>query len=275
MDTRPPQHRPLKQLIYDIIFGFESRPGKYFDVVLICMILVSVAAVLMDSVAGWHARFGTLFYRLEWFFTIAFTLEYGLRIYSSPNRLRYIFSFYGIVDFISIVPTYVAFLYPAAAYLIVIRVMRVLRIFRILKLLRYLREANLLFAALYNARRKIFVFLFSLATLIVIFGSLMFLIEGPKNGFDSIPKSIYWAIVTVTTVGYGDISPKTPLGQAVAAVAMICGYAVIAVPTGIIGAELMREANRERWTKLRVCDNCQLAGHDDDAIFCKRCGASL
>ena len=267
--------RSTKQIIYDIIFGFESKPGKYFDVVLICMILVSVIAVLLDSVASWHVHYGRLFYWMEWFFTIAFTIEYGLRIYSSPNRRRYIFSFYGVVDFASIVPTYIAFLYPSAAYLIVIRVMRVLRIFRILKLLRYLSEANLLFLALYNARRKIFVFLFSLATLIIIFGSLMFLVEGPENGFDSIPKSIYWAVVTVTTVGYGDISPKTPLGQFIATIAMICGYAVIAVPTGIVGAELMREASRDHWTELRVCGNCQKAGHDDDAVYCKRCGAEL
>lgn len=275
MDKRPDDKPSFKETIYDVIFGFESKPGRYFDVVLIGMILVSVAAVLLDSVASWHLRYGELFYRMEWFFTLAFTVEYVLRIYSSPNRLRYILSFYGIVDFLSIVPTYVAFLYPSAAYLIIIRIMRVLRIFRILKLLRYLSEANLLFNALYNARRKIFVFLFSLATLIIIFGALMFLIEGPKNGFDSIPKSIYWAVVTVTTVGYGDISPKTPLGQAVAALAMICGYAVIAVPTGIIGAELMREATRDRWTHLRECPNCHKSGHDEDAIYCKRCGAEL
>ena len=275
MDKRKTDKPSIKETIYDVIFGFESKPGRYFDVVLIGMILVSVAAVLLDSVAAWHLQYGELFYRMEWFFTLAFTVEYVLRIYSSPNRLRYILSFYGIVDFLSIVPTYVAFLYPSAAYLIIIRIMRVLRIFRILKLLRYLSEATLLFNALYNARRKIFVFLFSLATLIIIFGALMFLIEGPKNGFDSIPKSIYWAVVTVTTVGYGDISPKTPLGQAVAAVAMICGYAVIAVPTGIIGAELMREASRDRWTRLRECPNCQKTGHDDDAVYCKRCGAEL
>ena len=172
---------------------------------------------------------------LEWFFTIAFTIEYILRIYSSPNPRGYIFSFYGIIDLLSILPTYIAFIFPGSAYLIVIRVLRVLRIFRILKLFRYIGEANILFRAMMQARRKIFVFLFFVSTLIVVFGTLMFLIEGPENGFTSIPRSMYWAIVTVTTVGYGDIYPNTPFGQLIASFAMVCGYAIIAVPTGIVG----------------------------------------
>jgi len=271
MDTRS----RLRRSIYDVIFGFESKPGKWFDIILICMILTSVIAVLLDSVAEYHARFGLILYRLEWFFTAMFTVEYLLRIYSYPETRKYIFSFYGIIDLASILPTYIAFLYPSAAYMIVIRIMRVLRIFRILKLFRYIGEANLLFTALYNARRKIFVFLFSLTTLIVIFGALMFVIEGPANGFVSIPVSIYWAVVTVTTVGYGDISPKTPLGQAIAALAMICGYAVIAVPTGIIGAELLYEASRDRLKATRICEGCGKREHAEDAVFCDACGAKL
>lgn len=264
-----------RQIVYDIIFGYESRAGKLFDVALIIMILVSVVAVLLDSIQKYHLSYGAFFYRLEWFFTIAFTVEYLLRLYSTPNKKTYVFSFYGLIDLFSILPTYIAFLFPSAQYLIVIRIMRVLRIFRILKLFRYMGEANLLYTALLQARRKILVFLFSVLTLIVIFGALMFIIEGPENGFHSIPRSIYWAIVTITTVGYGDISPQTPLGQLVAGIAMICGYAIIAVPTGIIGAELMNEV-QQRNTKVvddsRKCVSCEATGHDMDARFCKFCG---
>ena len=265
----------FRQIIYEIIFGYESRAGKLFDVVLIAMILVSVTAVLMDSVEQYHLRYGAFFYRLEWFFTIAFTIEYLLRLYSTPNKKAYVFSFYGLIDLFSILPTYIAFVLPSAQYLIVIRIMRVLRIFRILKLFRYMGEANLLYTALLQARRKILVFLFSVLTLIVIFGALMFIIEGPEHGFHSIPHSIYWAIVTITTVGYGDISPQTPMGQLVAAVAMICGYAIIAVPTGIIGAELMneyQERSKKEAENSRKCVSCKSTGHDMDARFCKYCG---
>lgn len=273
---KPRVHKQgIRQILFDVIFGVESRAGKLFDIVLICMILASVAAVLVDSVAAYHARYGALLAGMEWFFTLAFTLEYLLRIYSYPQARKYIFSFYGIIDLVSILPTYIAFLYPSAAYLLVIRVLRVLRIFRILKLFRYIGEANMLFAALYNSRRKIFVFVFSISTLIVIFGALMFIVEGPANGFNNIPVAIYWAIVTVTTVGYGDISPQTPLGQAIAALAMICGYAVIAVPTGIVSAELMQEFRRERMEDDRVCKACNKRGHVQDAAYCSACGEKL
>lgn len=265
---------PLQARVNDVIFGYESRAGKWFDVVLIFMIIASVSAVLLDSVPDLHAQYGDALIRLEWFFTFLFSIEYGLRIYSTLNKREYIFSFYGLIDLFSILPTYIAFLFPSVQALIVIRIMRVLRIFRILKLFRYMGEANLLYTALLQARRKILVFLFSVLTLIIIFGALMFIIEGPEHGFHSIPHSIYWAIVTITTVGYGDISPQTPLGQFVAGLAMICGYAIIAVPTGIIGAELMSEyqergRNRDR---SRICSSCKASGHDLDARFCKFCG---
>lgn len=265
----------LKQRIHDVIFGYESSAGKWFDIVLILMIITSVTAVLLDSIASIHASYGELLYQLELWFTVVFTIEYFLRLYSTPEKRRYVFSFYGIVDLLSILPTYIAFFYPAAAYLIVIRIMRVLRVFRILKLLRYMGEANMLYAALLQARRKILVFLFSVITLIIIFGALMFIIEGGENGFDNIPESIYWAIVTITTVGYGDIAPQTPLGQFVAAIAMICGYAIIAVPTGIIGAELMQQVQeRGSASKLQSseCTSCKATGHDIDARHCKYCG---
>jgi len=268
----------LQQRVYEVIFGYESRAGKLFDLVLIIMIVSSVAAVLLDSVASVHARYGVQLLRLEWLFTFLFTIEYGLRIYSTSDKRGYIFSFYGLIDLFSILPTYIAFLVPAAQSLIVIRIMRVLRIFRILKLFRYMGEANLLLTALMNARRKIFVFLFSVLTLMVIFGALMFIIEGPEHGFTSIPESVYWAIVTITTVGYGDITPQTPLGQFIAALAMISGYAIIAVPTGIIGAELMNEFqahNRRNVIEGRVCESCKATGHDLDARFCKYCGHKI
>lgn len=277
-DSQPSKQSPLQKAIFDIIFGYESRAGRWFDIALIVLILSSVTAVLADSVASIHLNYGTIIYRLEWAFTLIFTLEYFLRIYSTTRKRAYLFSFYGIIDLCSILPTYLAFIFPSAAYLLVIRILRVLRIFRILKLFRYIGEANLLYAALLQARRKIFVFLFSVIILIVIFGALMFIIEGPANGFINIPVSIYWAIVTITTVGYGDITPQTPLGQFVAAFAMICGYAIIAVPTGIIGAELMQQVQRsgQRTNSVNsTCIGCQSTNHDLDARFCKFCGKDV
>ena len=277
-DSQLLNQSPLQQAIFDVIFGYESRAGRWFDIALIVLILSSVTALLADSVASIHSNYGGLIYRLEWAFTLIFTLEYFLRIYSTPNKRVYLFSFYGIIDLFSILPTYLAFLFPSAAYLLVIRIMRVLRIFRILKLFRYIGEANLLYAALLQARRKIFVFLFSVLVLIIIFGALMFVIEGPENGFTNIPVSIYWAIVTITTVGYGDIAPQTSLGQFVAAFAMICGYAIIAVPTGIIGAELMQQvqrSNQRNNSVSSICSGCKNTNHDLDARFCKYCGQEV
>lgn len=275
MESADSARSPLKARLREVIFGFESRAGRTFDVILIGMIVASVAAVMIDSVPSLGARHGDALRRLEWFFTIAFTVEYCLRLYSAENRRGYAFSFYGLIDLVSVLPTYIAFVYPSAQYLIVVRIMRILRIFRILKLLRYAKEADLLYRALTHARRKILVFLFSVLTLIVIFGALMFLIEGPRYGFTSIPRSIYWAIVTITTVGYGDISPQTPFGQFVAGLAMICGYAIIAVPTGIIGAELFAEAQARRRDGGRRCGGCGGDGHERDAAFCRLCGARL
>jgi voltage-gated potassium channel len=268
----------LKAIIYDVIFGYESKAGRLFDLALIVMIMASVVAVVLDTVSTFHLQYGQLLAALELFFTLAFTIEYALRIYSSPHPRGYIFSFYGLIDLLSILPTYIAFLFPQTVYLIVVRILRVLRIFRILKLFRYIGEANVLFRALVHARRKIFVFLFSVLTLIVVFGTLMFVIEGPQNGFTSIPKSMYWAIVTVTTVGYGDISPHTPFGQLIAGLAMICGYAIIAVPTGIVGVEIMNEVQRQDFARQdiqKACINCNLSRHEADARYCKRCGTEL
>ncbi len=269
----------LKKKLYQVIFGYESKSGRLFDVVLIVTIFASVVAVMLDSVASINTRYHEQLALLEWVFTLLFTVEYLLRLYCTPSTRGYAFSFYGLIDLFSILPTYIAFLWPGGVYLIVIRSLRVLRVFRILKLARYVGEASLLLNALVNARHKIFVFLYGLLILIIIFGSLMFLVEGPEHGFESIPHSIYWAIVTITTVGYGDIVPQTAVGQVIAGAAMITGYAVIAVPFGIISSELINEQQKRRESpvdvSLRVCKNCNQGDHDKDAHFCKQCGVAL
>lgn len=269
----------LRARLNEIIFGYETPAGRLFDVVLILAILLSVLAVLLDSVAGLHSRFVAEFHVLEWGFTLLFTLEYALRLYSSADPRRYALSFYGLVDLFSILPTYLAFLWPEASFLIVIRILRVLRIFRVLKLIRYVGEASILSHALWQSRRKVLVFLFSVLTLQVIFGSVMFLVEGPANGFTSIPVSIYWSIVTMTTVGFGDIVPHTTLGRAIAGLTMMTGYAIIAVPTGIVSSELMNEYQNQRRQDTHdfalVCRSCRRKGHDRDANYCKQCGQAL
>lgn len=263
----------LKRKLYEIIFGTDTPAGKLFDVVLIYIILLSVLALMLDSVAGFNTRFGAYLFWLEWFFTVIFTLEYAVRLYCSPNRWRYAFSFYGIIDLLSTLPTYLSLLFPGASYLLIIRLLRVLRIFRVFKLVRYITEANSLITAMYQTRRKILIFFFVVLNLAVIFGSLMYIVEGPNNGFTSIPRSIYWTIVTITTVGYGDITPHTVLGQIIACLAMLTGYSIIAVPTGIFTAELAHELQRER--NLIVCFNCGKRGHEKNAAFCYSCGCSV
>jgi voltage-gated potassium channel len=263
----------LRARLYRIIFGTDTPAGQGFDIILIYVILASVLLVILDSVEAFSNPYSDIFFRLEWFFTILFTLEYLVRIYCSPKPLRYMTSFFGIVDLLSILPSYLAFFITNANFLLIIRLFRVLRVFRVLKLIRYLSEANVLLRSMKMARRKIFVFFFSVIILTSIFGSLMFILEGPENGFTSIPKSIYWAIVTITTVGYGDITPHTVLGQAIAALAMLTGYAIIAVPTGIITAELSLEMHRSR--QEIQCPQCQHRGHDSDAKHCLQCGAAL
>ncbi|QKX18442.1 ion transporter [Microbulbifer sp. YPW1] len=263
----------VRKRLNEVIFGTDTPAGKYFDVVLIWTILLSVALVLLASVESWWVRYGEIFFRLEWFFTALFTVEYLTRIYCANDRRAYVFSFYGVVDLLAILPSYLALIFTGATYLMVIRLLRVLRIFRVLKLVRYLSDANLLVRSLWQARRRILVFYSSVLVLCIIFGSIMFIVEGPKHGFTSIPKSIYWTIVTITTVGYGDITPQTTLGQAIASMTMLIGYSIIAVPTGIVTAELAHELGREK--QLARCHNCGRAGHDADSEFCKHCGYKL
>ncbi|MCZ6635548.1 MAG: ion transporter [bacterium] len=242
--------------------------------VLIISILLSVCLVMLDSIARVREAYGEAITVGEWFFTILFTVEYFLRLVSVRHPSLYARSFFGVVDLLAVVPTYLSLLLPGSQYLLVIRILRVLRIFRVLKFVQYISEANFLVQSLQASRRKIIVFLFAVLTVTVIFGSLMYVIEDEKDGFTSIPRCIYWAIVTLTTVGYGDISPKTNLGQAVAAVIMILGYGMIAVPTGIVSAEIARAMDREE-VNTRACQACGAEGHDMDAHYCKYCGAQF
>lgn len=253
-----------------IIFGTDTPAGKFFDVVLIYAILLSVLALMLESVAAISRDYGPILLLIEWTFTVLFTIEYAVRLYVSPRRWSYAKSFYGIIDLVSILPTYLALFLTGANVVLVVRLLRVLRIFRVLKLVRYLSEANVLARSMYQAQRKIFVFFIAVLILATIFGSIVYVVEGAENGFTSIPISIYWTIVTITTVGYGDIVPQTPFGKMVASAAMLTGYSIIAVPTGIVTAELANEMQRERDTK--VCGQCGKAGHDTDARYCKHCG---
>jgi len=263
----------MKKGLYRIIFESDTKTGRSFDMVLIITIVASVVAVMLDSIKAVNARHANIFYAIEWFFTIAFTVEYILRLYCVDRRLKYASSFFGIVDLVAVLPTYLSIILPGSQYLIVIRILRVLRIFRVLKLMQYVREAGMLVQSLRASIRKIVVFLFTVVTLVIVFGSLMYLIEGEANGFTSIPRSIYWAVVTLTTVGYGDISPKTGLGQFVASIIMIMGYSIIAVPTGIVTVEMSNVYGRQRGAN--ACPACLSRGHDPDAKYCKNCGARL
>ncbi len=267
----------LKHRVRDIIFESDTRAGRAFDVVLILIILFSVAVVMLESVAQVREEYGALLRAAEWLFTILFTIEYVLRLVTIGRPLNYALSFFGIVDFLAIIPTYLSVLVPGAQYFLVIRMLRILRVFRVLKLARYMEEAGTLTKALAASRRKIEVFTVTVVTLVVIFGSLMYFVEGAENGFTSIPTSVYWAIVTLTTVGYGDISPQTGIGQALAALIMIMGYGIIAVPTGIVTSELARSSQRsDAIASSRIfCPACGAAGHDLDASFCKHCGEKL
>ncbi len=261
-----------RRTAYIIIFEADTYWGKIFDVGLIIFIVVSVGIVMLDSVRDFNMRWGEYFLIAEWFCTIAFTIEYLLRLLCTKRPARYAFSFFGVVDLLAIIPTYVSLFIPHSQYLIVIRILRVLRAFRILKFMKFVGEADVLMHALYRSRRKITIFLFSVLSLVVILGSLMYLIEGEENGFTSIPRSVYWAIVTLTTVGYGNVAPQTPLGQALAATVMILGYAILAVPTGIVSVELSQVM---RENDARSCKSCGQREHEPDSQYCRICGEKL
>jgi voltage-gated potassium channel len=262
----------LKERLFTVIFETNSKLGKLFDLLLLITIAFSVVIVMLNSVNALHIEYGDIFLTLEWIITIIFTIEYFLRIYVVRKSFKYVFSFYGIIDLLSILPTYISLFIINTHFLLVIRMLRLMRIFRVLKLGRYVNASNNLLIAIKSSRRKIIVFLEVVLIIVVITGALMYLVEGPESGFTSIPKSIYWAIVTITTVGYGDIAPQSILGQSIASVLMIVGFAIIAVPTSIIGSELVKAKNI---TNNQVCSNCGYYRHDDDADFCKKCGEKL
>ncbi len=266
------KNRTLKETLYEIIFEADTKTGKLFDVLLLWIIVLSVAVVSLESIGELKLKYGEIFFMLEWIFTILFTIEYFLRIYCISKPHKYIFSFYGIIDLLAIIPTYLSLFFVGSQYLLVVRILRLLRVFRIFKLNHLVKQANILKKALAASRGKITVFLFTVISLVFVIGSLMYVVEGPKNGFTSIPVSMYWTIVTLTTVGYGDISPQTPFGQLLASFVMIIGYAIIAVPTGIVSVELA-QASKEVTTQ--VCPQCLREGHDTDAIYCKFCGSKI
>lgn len=264
----------IKANLNEIIFESDTPSGKLFDVILLVAIFLSVIVVMLDSVEWIHIGHGESLYLLEWFFTLLFTMEYILRIWISGKPIRYIFSFYGIIDLLSIIPTYLSLLFAGSQYLMVIRALRLMRIFRIFKLVRFSAASEVIIKSLTKSKYKIMAFLIMVLVLVVILGSMMYLIEGSEENslFSSIPQSIYWAIVTLTTVGYGDITPTTVLGQSLAVVIMITGYSIIAVPTGIITVAFSKEMER---VNSHRCINCSKDGHDDDAVYCKYCGEEL
>ena len=261
-----------KQKIYEIIFEADTPGGKLFDVALLFVIIISVALVLLESVPAIRDNHLQLLHILEWCITIIFSIEYILRVAIVKKPMRYIFSFYGIIDLLSVLPTYIGLVVTGSHSLVVIRILRLLRVFRILKLTRYTEAGRSLAKAIWHSREKISVFIFFVSMLVIIIGTVMYLVEGPDHGFTSIPRGIYWAIVTLTTVGYGDISPGTPLGQFLAGIVMIMGYAIIAVPTGIVTAEIINPTSDKN---TQVCPQCLHPSHDDDAVFCKKCGSRL
>ena len=265
--------KPLKHHLYVIIFGTHTPAGRAFDISLIVAILASLLVLILESIPNVMTEWSQQLRYIEYSFTALFTLEYLLRLYCSPKPKSYATSFYGVVDLLAILPTYLAIIFPGASFMGVVRLLRVMRIFRILKLVRYLQDSNILLRSLLMARRKILIFFSTVGILVVIFGALIFVIEGPENGFTSIPHSIYWAIVTITTVGYGDMVPQTALGKAIASLTMLLGYSILAVPTGIITAELSNEMNSHK--ELVKCPNCNRAGHDSDAMYCKHCASEL
>ncbi len=275
-----PDHKyvsPLKQRLYLIVFGTDTPTGKLFDIVLLWAIVLSVLCVMLESVSALNEAFGYLFDILEWFFTILFTIEYTLRILISEKPRKYVSSFLGIIDLLALLPTYLILLSLGGSYLVVIRTVRLLRIFRILKLSRYLREVSVLGNALRASKHKILVFLGAVCTIVMIMGTLMYLVEGGNSGFTSIPRGIYWAIVTVTTIGYGDIVPTTALGQAIASVLMLMGYAILAVPTGIVTSEITTAERNKKLSEANDlnCGKCGNDAHDHDADYCKTCGSEL
>jgi len=264
----------IKKKLYIIIFEANTPLGKAFDVALLMAILLSVGIVMLESVEQFTIKFSLYFFYAEWIFTILFSIEYILRIMIAPSKRKYVFSFFGLIDLLSILPAYLSLVFIGVHSLIILRSFRLLRVFRIFKLARFIGEASQLKQALSASRPKIIVFLVTVGIIVVIMGTIMYLVEGAQNGFTSIPRSIYWAIVTLTTVGYGDIAPTTVLGQTLASIIMIMGYGIIAVPTGIVTAEIAKTQPKQKQTRY-TCPKCKTNLVEDDARYCKYCGTPL
>jgi voltage-gated potassium channel len=264
----------LRERLYRVIFEAETRAGRLFDLCLVAAIVLSVIVVVLTSVAPVAARHGQLLTALEWFFTILFSVEYAARLYCVKHPRRYAGSFFGVIDLLAIVPTYIGLVFPGAHVLIDVRILRLLRMFRILKLTSYVHEYGLLGRALMASRRKILIFLSVVMMVVFLLGTVMYAVEGPEHGFTSIPTAVYWAISTVTTVGFGDLTPKTDLGRAIASLMMLLGWGILAVPTGIISSEMTAQRNAGVPT-TRTCAECLTEGHEANADFCKHCGAPL
>lgn len=266
--------RPWQSRLHEVVYESHTTAGKAFDVTLLAFILLSIVVVMLDSVASLHARYGRAFFVLEWFFTLTFTAEYILRLICIRRPLKYLFSVLGIIDLLAIIPSYLSFVYIGSQSLLVFRALRLLRVFRIFKLVHFLSEMRFLHVAILNSVRKISIFILFVVSTVVILGSIIYLVEGPNNGFTSIPQSVYWAIVTITTVGYGDIAPVTPLGKLIASFIMLLGYGIIAVPTGIVTTEMALAAKNQK-QENQACPSCGREGHDHDARYCKYCSAAL
>ncbi|MGK9367492.1 ion transporter [Melioribacter sp. Ez-97] len=259
----------MRKKLYEVIFESNTRAGKIFDIFLLWIIITSVFLVFLESIPELSLYHKKLFYYAEWSVTVLFTIEYLLRIYVAPKPWKYIMSFGGLIDFLSIAPTYIDLLVPGYHYLLVVRIFRLLRVFRVLKLARYIKESEILYAALKSSFHKISVFFIAVITIVITMGTIMYVAEGGENGFESIPQSIYWAVVTVTTVGYGDIVPKTFAGKLIASLSMIIGYAIIAVPTGIITVEISRAGSTGK-----KCNNCGNT-NPNEALYCFKCGNKI
>jgi voltage-gated potassium channel len=270
----------LREGLYTIIFGTETTAGKTFDISLLWLIVLSTVAVMLESITEIRDNYGTWLMWAEYLFTFIFTVEYLLRLWTARKPWGYVLSFYGIVDLLSILPTYLALVISSSQYLMVIRIFRLMRVFRVLKVARFMNEADVLWNSLKASRAKIGIFLFAVLNVAVIMGTIMYIVEGGENGYTSIPRSIYWAIVTMTTVGFGDIHPHTDLGQFFAVVLMILGYGIIAVPTGIVGVEMIKGSDKRPSDATPVlidkhCINCGRTGHLDGSKFCMQCGAEI
>ena len=275
METNKQKDTPWKDKLHEVIYEADTKEGKLFDVILLIAILASIVLVMLESVNSINSSYGFLLNIFEWIITILFSFEYVLRIISIKKPLKYMFSFYGIIDFFSTIPKYLSLIFIGSHHFATLRALRLLRVFRILKLTRFIGASNKLLIALKASRAKIAVFLFFILILCVILGAIMYMIEGEENGFTSIPKSIYWAIVTMTTVGYGDIAPQTAFGQFIASIIMILGYGIIAIPTGIVSSEITKTHANTIDINTQSCTNCATEDHKDNSEFCYNCGSNL